>query len=229
MEVLVEIPFDLDMEQLLAKVHVDRGGKDARDVEDLAKTAAPLAKPKAIYEVAYVEHRNYDSVRIGAVIFTSRVLRVNLDKVERVFPFIVTCGKELDEIAVDSYEFVGSFWLDTIKSMALGAAQEYLHDHLQAKYAPGEISSMGPGEAAREVWPIEEQEQLFSIFPDVEDLIGVKLTDSCLMRPNMSIAGIYFPAEVTFESCRLCPREVCRGRKAPYDEGYRQSFYKEKT
>ena len=53
---------------------------------------------------------------------------------------------------------------------------------------------------------------------DVEKLIGVRLTDSFLMVPMKSISGILFPTEVRFESCQLCPRKDCPGRRAPYDQ-----------
>ena len=39
-----------------------------------------------------------------------------------------------------------------------------------------------------------------------------------LMLPRKSVSGIYFPSEVSFFSCQLCPRDRCDGRKAPYDE-----------
>ncbi|MBC8461851.1 MAG: hypothetical protein H8D67_28105 [Deltaproteobacteria bacterium] len=37
---------------------------------------------------------------------------------------------------------------------------------------------------------IEQQKELFSIFGNVEDLIGVKLTDSYLMIPNKSVSRL---------------------------------------
>ena len=43
------------------------------------------------------------------------------------------------------------------------------------------------------------------------------LTDTFLMVPIKSVSGIFFPTEVSFESCQLCPRENCIGRRAPYD------------
>jgi hypothetical protein len=36
--------------------------------------------------------------------------------------------------------------------------------------------------------------------------------------PRKSVSGIYFPTEVSFFSCQLCPRERCEGRKARYDK-----------
>ncbi len=76
---------------------------------------------------------------------------------------------------------------------------------------------MAPGSGAANVWPITQQKELFSIFGNVEDLIGVKLTDRCLMVPLKSVSGLFFPTVNQFESCQLCPREVCSARRAPYD------------
>lgn len=78
---------------------------------------------------------------------------------------------------------------------------------------------MAPGSGAANVWPITQQKQLFSVFGDVEKLIGVRLTDRCLMIPIKSVSGIFFPTagDNTFASCQLCPREECIRRRAPFD------------
>ncbi len=44
------------------------------------------------------------------------------------------------------------------------------------------------------------------------------MTDSCLMIPIKSVSGIFFPNADKFESCQLCEREHCQGRRAPYSE-----------
>jgi len=228
MEVLNDIVFQLDIDTLLARLHIDKKSEDAKDVQHLLQSAASVARPKAIYEVSYIQDKGHNTVNIGGVTFTSRVLRLNLDKVERVFPYIATCGRELDEIAIATDDFMRQFWLDTIKEMALGASIKYLDDYLKRRYALGQVSKMNPGSGAKDLWPIEEQKQLFSIFGNVKDLIGVELTDSFLMVPNKSVSGIYFPTEIRFQSCQLCPREVCSGRQAPYDKNLLQAYYKDR-
>ncbi len=75
---------------------------------------------------------------------------------------------------------------------------------------------MEPGSGAADVWPITQQKELFSIFGNVEDLIGVRLTHNYLMIPIKSVSGILFQTETTFETCQLCPREACIGRRAEY-------------
>ena len=75
---------------------------------------------------------------------------------------------------------------------------------------------MAPGSGSADIWPITQQKELFSIFGNVQDLIGVKLTDKYLMIPLKSISGIFFQTETTFVTCQLCPREACIRRRAPY-------------
>lgn len=216
MEVLDSIPVILDPEEVLRRLRIRKLSKGIEEtVQELIEIVRPVAKPKAIYEVSYVDNKDGDSLSIGGVRFTSRVLRVNLDKVGRVFPYVATCGRELDEITVPSSDFMKCYFLDTIKGIVLRSASNYLKDYLKRNYAISQLSSMNPG--SLEDWPITEQRKLFSIFGNIEQLIGVGLTEALYMVPLKSVSGIYFPTRIEFVSCQLCPREVCEGRKAPYD------------
>lgn len=224
MEVLNAIPFEVPLEDLLARLHVAPGSPDARCLEDLVGVLVPAMRPKAVYDVLYVEDRSEEGVHIGGVAFTSRMLRANLDSVERVFPFVATCGTEADEVPIPADDMLAQFWVDTIKGFALKASREFLDAHLKRRYATGQLSTMSPGAGPPGLWPIEQQKELFSVFGDVEALIGVRLTDSFLMIPNKTVSGISFPTQVTFETCRLCPRPRCSGRRAAYDEALSESL-----
>ena len=226
MEVLTNIPVKLDAEDVLKRLNLRRKSEDMeKNIQELIEKVRPIARPKVIYEVAYVDNRNKNSLDIGGVRFISRLLRINLDEVGRVFPFVATCGTELEEIHVPSTEFVKSYCLDQIKEMVLESAFYYLEDYLIRRYELGQISEMEPG--SLESWPITQQKELFSIFGNVEDLIGVRLTERFLMVPLKSVSGIYFPTEIKFESCQLCPRERCSGRRAPYDSDLARKYSEE--
>jgi hypothetical protein len=218
MEVLTEIPFELDVASLFDRCHMQERSDDATQFEALLNEARALASPKAVYKESFVGLKGEGFVAIDGVTFTSHALRVNLDKAERVFPYVATCGSELDQINLSDHGFLGSFWLETIKSTVLGSSRNYLNTYLDRKYALGKTASMSPGSGDTTVWPIEQQKQLFSLFGNVNDLIGVELTDSCLMIPSMSVSGIRFPTEIDFRSCMLCHRENCPGRSAPFDK-----------
>ena len=215
MKILDNIPVSLDTNQVLNKMNMRKKSDSMeRDIQELLEAILPIAKPKVVYMVCYIDKKGEDFVDTGQVRFTSRLLRDNLDKVERIFPYIATCGREADAIKVPSQEFVKAFYLDQIKEMVLKLAMHYLEDHLTTRYELGQISNMEPG--SLESWPIDQQKQLFSLFGNVEGLIGVKLSERCLMTPLKSVSGIYFPTEVKFESCQLCPRKRCDSRRAPY-------------
>ena len=221
MEVLNSIPIELGLEAVIKRMRLrKRSDNILGHIREMLDIARPIAKPKAVFDVAYIENKNGDSMEIGGVEFKSRVLRINLDKMERVFPYVVTCGRELDEIDIPSTDFIKSYYLDQIKEMAVVLARQYVEDYLKKRYALGQLSRMAPGAGAGDDWPITQQKELFSLFggrEKVEELIGVRLTDSFLMVPIKSVSGIFFPTEIRFESCQICPREQCIGRRAAYD------------
>ncbi len=218
METLDNTPFHIDADEVLRRAHLAEADPDiTQGARKLIEQAQQVARPKVVYEVCYIENKRPDSVEFAGITFTSRVLRVNLDQVERIFAYVATCGTELTEISAPAGDMLLDYCLDIIKEMALRGALEHLSEHLKANYALGQISQMNPG--SLEDWPITEQFKLFELLGkgNIEELAGVRLTDSCLMIPPKSVSGITFPTEVRFESCQLCQRDNCPSRQAPYD------------
>ncbi len=215
MQVFKDIPFNFDYDQFGKKISIENY-ENLEGPEKLLDKALPLIKPKAIFEVAYIKERAEEKIKIGEKFFESRVLRKNLEDVERVFPYICTCGDELEELQQNTDDYLEEYWIDALKEMSLKAARNFLQEHIKDKFKIDQLSSMSPGSGNVDLWPIEQQEPLFSLFGDVEQQIGVKLTDSYLMIPNKSVSGIFFPTEVKFQTCQLCTREDCPGRRAPY-------------
>jgi hypothetical protein len=225
MEILSNIPVELEVRDVLARLRVPEGSEDEKRARELIARVLKKANPKAIYDLCSVGEKGSRTVEIGGVVFESRVLRVNLDKAHRAFPYIATCGSELEDVPGVVGDPLLEYWLEELKAMALEAATTHLRAHIDTKYEPGKMSAMAPG--SLEDWPITQQEPLFSLFGDVEAKIGVRLTDSFLMLPMKSVSGVYFPTETSFESCRLCPREVCPGRQAPYEPDLWEERYAE--
>ena len=191
--VLDEIPFALDIANLQRRLHLASNDDTAQEFRELADEAQHLARPKALFRECYVEHRGADSVMLGTVTFTSPALRANLDHVERVFPYVATCGREIDNLVVPAGDFLRQYWLDAIKAALLECSRSHLRTYLEVTYALGKTSSMNPGSGDAMVWPIEQQGQLFSLLGDVEALVGVTLTGSLLIHSNKERVGNIFP------------------------------------
>jgi hypothetical protein len=218
METLTEIPFSLDAVALMKQAHIEPESDDSRELWALIEVAKQVGKPKAAYTESFVEGRDGDTVEVGGVSFTSRTLARNLKSSERIFPLIATCGHEMDEARPANGDMLKEFWWDLIKTDLLGVANRHVTDHLHRKFRLGKTAIMRPGSGDTLVWPIAQQRELFALLGDVEQAIGVRLTDSFLMVPNKTTSGMLFPTEVDFRSCEVCHRENCPSRSAAFDK-----------
>ncbi len=212
LEVLSFADIDLDQDAVARRLRVSNKGLVKRVVD----TARAVLAPRAAFRTSYVEEQRDGSVVVDGIRFNSRVLRRNLGNVGRVFPFVLTLGRAFDDAVDANEDMLCKYLLDEIGNMVLGKARRRLATHLRSTFALNKISFMAPGSLAD--WPIEQQKPLFQVLSGVESAIGVRLTKSCLMLPRKSVSGIYFPTEVSFLSCQLCPRDGCGGRQGRYDE-----------
>jgi hypothetical protein len=224
---LDRLPFHVEMEPLLKKIRIRPGSGNEREFRRLVELAEGVARPKAIYKLAFIEAKEDAAVVIEGIRFASRVLRVNLDTANRVFAFVGTSGVELETWADAQEELLARFWADAINQAVLGAAMGSFRAHLIERFAVPQMMTMNPGSLAD--WPIREQRPLFALLGDVKAAIGVELTPSLLMTPTKTVSGIFFPSEETFASCQLCPREDCPNRRAAYDPELFQRKYAEMT
>jgi len=214
--IMDSIPVHLTVEDVLTSMQMaGRKHSFQNIIQELIDAAVQVAKPKVMYKVSYIENENEDSITIDGVVFKSPILKMNLENAERIFPYIATAGRELEEIPVSTNDIMREYCLDIVKETILEGALRYFEKQLGREYALGKMAHMNPGSLSE--WPISQQEPLFSLFGDVEAIVGVRLTESFLMDPVKSVSGVYFPAEIDFKSCMLCTRHPCSKRRADYD------------
>jgi len=223
---LDDIQFKADRTALMRMLHIQEGSEDSKRLEELIREAEDIARPKLLYKTAYIDEKGEDSVTIEGIRFTSRVLRVNLDQVYRVFPYVMTCGREVEDWANQLEDFLERYWADKIMEAALASATKAFDEHFKENYPVGQTASMNPG--SLEDWPITEQKSLFALLGDAFQKTGVELTESFLMLPVKSVSGIRVPTQTNYENCQLCPRQNCPGRRSAYDETLFERKYKKK-
>ena len=176
-----------------------------------------LARPKAVYKPCPVLAIEDDRVTIGDVVFRSRVMAKNLQDVECVYAYVATCGREADDWSHKEEDPIVALWLDIVKEMILGKAMEQFTTRLAHEQHIDQYATMSPGSGNLNVWPIQQQRELFTLIGSVEEETGVHLTGSCLMLPTKSVSGILYPSDAGFITCVLCTRANCPHRRAPYD------------
>ncbi len=219
----IDIPVVLDVAAVVKRLRTGRMGDRLGDMAlELAETARKIARPKAIYRITHPKIIDNANVDIDGVICKSKVLNKLLQGRDTVYPFIATIGKELDELPIPPQEMMKQFALDSIKTVVLVNAVDYLAEYISKKYNIPRYALLNPGEI--EDWRITEQRPLFSLFQNSQSQIGVSLTAGGVMKPIKSRSGFIFANETGFLSCQLCTQLKCPGRRAKYDPELQKQY-----
>jgi len=214
-EILDDIRFVANTESLKRRLRIRESGSNLTRFLALIKEGQEIAQPKAMYRPAYIEDRSEEAVKVEGRWFRSRVLTVNLSQTHRIFIYVATCGVELDEWAKGQKDILSALWAEAVKETALRTAVKAVESHIEENYHPGKTSQQNPG--SLEDFPLAEQRALFDLLGNTRLAVGVTLLSSLMMSPSHSVSGIIFPTTEDFQSCMLCPREKCPGRRSPYD------------
>ncbi len=221
--VIDSIPLRIEAKEVLRELHIGPDSEDAVWVEALVNEAESIGRPKVVYRAVDITDKGDDYVVIDGVRFDSRVLRVNLEHVHRVFAFVASCGMELQEWMESIEDMLEQYAADVICRMALTCATQALNAELKQRFIPGKSATMNPGSLSD--WPLPEQQKLFALLGGSPLVTGVELSETSLMRPYKSVSGLHFPSEASYENCQLCPREKCPGRRAEYDPDLYRTRY----
>lgn len=217
---LLSIPFQPAYEMVVKNLKIQEDlEEEFREVYD---ACIAVARPKAVFTLVDVSHAE-NATLVGSQPFESRIMAVNMAKVNRAFPYAVTCGRELFELSEKSSDPLEKWWIDGISQLAMMAVSKELVSTLTQRYHLGKTAQMNPG--SLEDFPLTCQKELFQLLGEGVGKIGVELTESCLMLPQKSVAGILYETEADFENCMLCPREHCPTRRAKFNPDIAQQTY----
>ncbi|MGN0961953.1 MAG: hypothetical protein ACI4PP_00075, partial [Clostridia bacterium] len=91
------IPVKVTKEDVLRKLGMPADHRFGSDIEEVIAEAEPIANAKLLYAEAKIEARTEDTVTIGGVEFKGKDLAEALKGVDTVYPYICTCGRELND------------------------------------------------------------------------------------------------------------------------------------
>lgn len=212
-------PESFQLETLYTRLHLQEDD-DRQEFRDLARTVEKLGRPRALVLECRTERPQPQELRIGEVTFRGKVFAACCGNLDRVFLFCATCGPETRplEAGLDVFQ---RYWLDQLRLEQLKAALQCIAGYLKNDQEIERFSSLGPGSGAAELWPLTELDKLFSLLGEKRYLapLGVELTDSMLMLPEKTTAGLYYATSTDFHSCQLCQRENCPNRKEALNAG----------
>ena len=212
--IVKDVKFSIDPAAVAEKFGMETHGEEFERLCQLAKEVSAIAKPTAVFCEAPIEKKGKDYVEIAGERVKSKLMADNFAKLGEVYPYVATCGVEVEQYAKENQDPLEFFLIDEMMKMLLMSAIVALREQTGQLSGTKILSAMNPGSAAE--WQITGQRQLFAMLGTVEQDIGVNLTESCLMVPTKSVSGIMFKNEHSFENCQLCTKK-CPNRRAPYD------------
>jgi hypothetical protein len=221
--ILQNIPVDIDLSSVMTRLafHSDisvRRGAAA----GLLKRVVSSARPAAIYKSSPVRPKANNYLEIDRKIFNSPLLKVNLRKVDRVFPYVITFEQETNNSLIPDDHSNQSYIVTVIRGMILLEALNYLRNYITNRYNLDLLWSLQPGEM--EAWPAADRKSILSILGNADKLLGVTLSKDNKLLPEYSECGIFYDARIEFEGCQVCPQEPCMGRRVPYCEELAQKY-----
>ncbi|MBV7276691.1 hypothetical protein JMF89_00225 [Clostridiaceae bacterium UIB06] len=220
--ILKDLKFDIKSDKLLSDLDISNH-KESLILKELIEEAKKIAKPRALFRKCTISEKDNDFVIIGGEKFLSKVISANLQKELIAFPYIVTCGNELQQwcnLKTDSFtnklsEFISQTILIQIHKSLQSLIEIEFNCHTLARVNPGSTID----------WNISELKKIFNLLNDPTELIGVSLGDNFYMNPSKTYSGIYFHNEDGYKNCFMCPGD-CPLREVPYDKEYYNRKYK---
>ncbi|MEJ2728772.1 MAG: hypothetical protein P8185_09715 [Deltaproteobacteria bacterium] len=140
MEILENLTLHIDPQAVRKSLRLDRQG-DAQSAQRLIDKAKRLIEPKAAFKLCYIDEKLQDAVIVNGLRLKSKVLRKNLDAVERIFPYVVSLGAALEQATGKMSDLLEAYYLDAIGNIALTAVRKQLQDHLCNKFALKKMAS----------------------------------------------------------------------------------------
>lgn len=220
--ILSDIAFAISASQLAQTVHLrpppDGEQQDWDDLTALATRLQAAGRPKAIFREGLITNRQDARIVIdNQYELHSQALAKFTAQAKQVWFYCATCGREAEENAGE-LDFLQQYWLEEIKLIMLRAARQKVAIAVQTANGGLPVSSLGPGSGDAGLWEIQELATVFQALGDeAVTQIGVCLTDSMLMLPNKSVAGVFFQTQRDITACQLCQRHSCINRRAPFD------------
>ena len=205
---LEHIQAEVTKEDVLRKFGMPPDHKLGPDIEKAIEEVKPIANAKLLYGEAKIEARTDDTVTIGGVLFEGKDLADALKDVDTVYPYICTCGRELNDYAMNCKDMVRMLYYDYIAHFYLLQSSVELSKVVDNKLGT-RSTCMTPG--SFEHWEISQNYPIFKLL-NYGKGTDIDLSTSYIMYPAKSVAGLCFKTADCAKQCSLCLKNDCVNR-----------------
>ena len=210
-----DVPFMLDEEWLLERLHCSRAHLLFQRSIELYGQYVDAFAPACLLRVHEIGNRTSGSVEVGGCIFTSKVAAHQLQDVKQVFVYLATCGRSIGDLINLTADQLDRYLLDNLAYAAYLQAMQAVSHELQHRFGLKKYRILCPGSVPD--WSVGQVKLLFRLLDGLYQQLDLRVLDSGMIDPIKSTAGLIYGTEDSFESCAICSRRICEGRRVPFD------------
>lgn len=210
--IYTQIPLTFTVRNILEKLHIPLDMEN--EFTELANKAKQIAQPKIAVRMCTLKRTsNAQGIEIEDISFPGEILKNNLQDLNRVFIYLVTEGKELEEWA-KQFDFLELFFVCELRQSVINTCQTFLSEKIKEQYQIKNIASINP--CSLEIWNEEKQKEFYSLLQEAAKQINVTIQPNLLLSPQYSMSGIMFQSDKDQHNCSFCPNIKCPNRKSAY-------------
>ncbi|MDL2253164.1 hypothetical protein LJC49_03735 [Ruminococcaceae bacterium OttesenSCG-928-I18] len=215
--VVTNLPFTCPRGELAKKLHTQKCDELYEQAMDILQEVEDHIHPCYLVKEFRVDTVDRDGFVIDGCRFSSKIAAHKLNGAQSVLLFIASCGAEIGKILDETEDELDRYILDQISYLAYLEANKRLIEAVHRQWGIDQFIRLCPGSVID--WSVGDVCLFFKLLEGkgLYEQLGVRVLESGLIDPLKSSSGLFHVTEEEFESCSICPRQNCEGRREAFD------------
>ena len=203
---------EVTQERLLSFIPGDSADLYEDDVDDLLEqlTEADAMHPAAAYTEVILDQVDGDSIKSNHTKIVSSLFANNCHAGDKVYPCLVTVGKEMDAFAAGLDDPMLSYLQGILMNLCLDDALLSIAEEILKEHPGKKLMMVKPGVAG--ICELTEQQSILSLLGDAAHTLGVNASEKGFLTPGYSSTALLFFSESGAEPCKDWQMEEERKR-----------------
>ena len=212
LKIIKKMNKEVTQERLLACIPGKSADRYEDDVEDLLDqlTEADAMHPAAAYTEVAVDHAEDSCIQCSSTNICSSLFALNCHEGDKVYPCLVTVGKEMDAFAAGLDDPMLSYLQGTLMNLCLDDALLTIAEEILKEHPEKKLMMVKPGVAG--ICELSEQAGILALLENGAEELGVTVSDRGFLTPGYSSTALLFLSETGVDCCADWQEEEERKR-----------------
>lgn len=186
---MTNLGFVLNETEFYEHIRMEKGTRRALPIERILDTAKYIPQPKALYCISNAKIIDASHFILDDVSFISEFGVKKISNSNFVLPNIVTAGTEIENYCMTRENILEQYIVMELCNFACQFAKDAMVKDIKNRFGIELKDCIYPGEDG---FLLDSGKKIFDLFENVEEKIGVTVSDMGLPTPNRTAYSICF-------------------------------------